>query len=107
MTVDFFEYEWNDPYVRCLKKNDENSIAWLKNNYIEQANNALIISHELSTMLFKRDIKNVLLIHINSFTAEMLDELLNAYEKHNVKFISLSEALSDDVYQKALKILIE
>jgi peptidoglycan/xylan/chitin deacetylase (PgdA/CDA1 family) len=98
VTVDFFEYEWNDPYVRCLKKHDEKSIAWLKQTYIQQANNALTISHELSMMLFNRDIKNVLLIHINAFSAEMLDDLLTAYEKQQVKFISLPDALSDDVY---------
>lgn len=99
VTVDFFEYEWNDPYVRCLEKNDKKSIEWLKKTYIEQANNALIISHSLSMMLFKRDIKNVLLIHVNSFTAEMLDTLLTSYENKHIKFISLNEALKDDVYQ--------
>lgn len=99
VTVDFFEYEWNDPYVRCLNKHDESSIAWLKKTYIDQANNALIITHELSTMLFSRDIKNVLLIHVNAFTVEMLDELLTVYENHNVNFISLPEALSDEVYK--------
>ena len=50
-------------------------------------------------MLFKRDIKNVLLIHINAFTAEMLDEVLSRYEQHNIKFITLPEALDDEVYQ--------
>lgn len=99
VTVDFFEYEWNDPYIRCLNKHDKKSIEWLKKTYIEQANNALIISHELSKMLFNRDIKNVLLIHINSFTAEMIDELLISYEKQNIKFIPLKDALSDPVYQ--------
>jgi peptidoglycan-N-acetylglucosamine deacetylase len=99
VTVDFFEYEWNDPYVRCLNKNDKKSIKWLKKSYIEQANNALIISHELSMMLFERDIKNVLLIHLNAMTAEMLDTLLTAYEKQGVKFIPLVDALSDEIYQ--------
>lgn len=99
VTVDFFEYEWNDPYVRCLKKHDKKSIKWLKKTYLEQANNALIISHALSKMLFNRDIKNVLLIHMNAFTAEMLDELLTNYEKQNIKFISLKDALSDPAYQ--------
>lgn len=98
VTVDFFEYEWNDPYVRCLNKNDRKSIAWLKQNYLEQSLNALTIAHELSMLLFHRDIKNVLLIHINEMTADMLDELLTAYEKHGVKFISLPEALTDEVY---------
>ncbi len=50
-------------------------------------------------MLFNRDIKNVLLIHINSFTAKMLDELLTNYEKQGIKFISLKDALSDPIYQ--------
>lgn len=99
VTVDFFEYEWNDPYVRCLNKQNKKSIEWLKKTYLEQANNALVISHELSKMLFNRDIKNVLLVHMNVFTAEMLDELLTNYEKQNIKFISLSDALSDPVYQ--------
>lgn len=105
VTVDFFEYEWNDPYVRCLNKHDKKSIKWLKKTYLEQANNAVVISHELSKMLFNRDIKNVLLIHINSFTAEMLDELLTKYEKQNIRFIPLKDALSDPVYQINLNIV--
>lgn len=50
-------------------------------------------------MLFNRDIKNILLIHINAMTASMLDELLTAYEKNGVKFISLSDALNDEIYK--------
>ncbi len=98
VTVDFFEYEWNDAYVRCLKKNDGAAIAWLKQSYLEQALNALTISHTLSMMLFDRDIKNVLLIHVNAFSAERLDELLSAYERNNVYFIPLTDALQDSVY---------
>lgn len=107
VTVDFFEYEWNDAYVRCLNKHDKKSIEWLKKTYLEQASNALIISHELSKMLFDRDIKNVLLIHINSFTSEMLDELLINYEKQGIRFISLKEALSDPVYRSNPNIVRE
>lgn len=99
VTVDFFEYEWIDPYVRCLNNKDKNAITWLKQSYLEQSLNALIIAHELSTFLFQRDIKNILLIHINEITADMLDEMLTAYEGQGVKFIPLSEALSDDVYK--------
>jgi peptidoglycan/xylan/chitin deacetylase (PgdA/CDA1 family) len=98
VTVDFFEYEWNDPYVRCLAKHDGKSISWLQQSYIVQALNALTISHALSMMLYNRDIKNVLIIHINAMTTDMLDELLTAYENNGVKWIPLDEALSDDVY---------
>jgi len=99
VTVDFFEYEWNDPYVRCLAKHDEKSIEWLKQSYLEQALNALTISHALSMMLYNRDINNILLIYINAITADMLDELLTAYESRGVNFISLDEAMSDHIYE--------
>ncbi len=98
VTIDFFDYEWNDAYVRCVAKNDKKAIAWLRRNYLVQAMNALSISHELSRMLLSRDIKNILLIHINAFNAEMLDALLTEYEKKNVTFIPLAMALSDPVY---------
>lgn len=98
VTTDFFDYEWNAAYVRCLKKQDNNSIKWLKQSYLEQALNALTISHQLSRFLFHRDIKNIFLIHINAFNAEMLDQLLTEYKRQGVKFISLKNALSDKVY---------
>ena len=98
VTVDFFDYDWNSPYIRCLQKHDMKSIAWLKKSYIEQALNALTIAHSLSIMLFNRDIKNILLIHVGQFDALMMDELLTAYENKNVKFISLPNALTDDAY---------
>lgn len=99
VTVDFFEYEWNEPWVRCTNKQDVAATKWLKQSYLEQANNALIIAHELSQQLFQREIRHVLLLHINAMTAEMLDELLTAYERQHVKFISLPEALIDEAYQ--------
>src|SRR3990167_2350576 len=83
----------------ALKMATQLSVGRLNGIYVPSQEKALIISHELSKILFNRDIKNVLLIHLNSFTAEMLDELLTNYEKQNVKFISLKNALSDPAYQ--------
>ncbi len=98
MTVDFFEYIWNDAYVRCLKKHDSKSILWLEKTYIQQALNALTIAHDLSILLFNRDIKNILLLHSNAFTAHMISKLLKAYKAKGVKFISMPEALKDEAY---------
>ncbi|KTD53460.1 hypothetical protein Lsan_3870 [Legionella santicrucis] len=73
-------------------------LRWLKNNYLLQAENALIIAQTLSNYLYQREITHVLLLHMNAFTAEMLDELLTRYEQNGVQFIGLEEALSDEVY---------
>jgi peptidoglycan/xylan/chitin deacetylase (PgdA/CDA1 family) len=99
VTVDFFEYQWNDPYVRCLNRHKEEELRWLTDNYLQQAENALVIASLLSNQLYHREIKHVLLLHMNAFTAEMLDDLLTHYEQQGVTFISLGEALSDKAYQ--------
>jgi peptidoglycan/xylan/chitin deacetylase (PgdA/CDA1 family) len=99
VTVDFFDYEWNEPYMRCVNKGDQKSIEWLRKSYVEQSLVALKIAHELSMMLFKRDIKNILLIHINGLSVSALDDLLTEYEKQGMKFVDLSQALSDSVYK--------
>lgn len=46
-------------------------------------------------LIFHRDIKNILLLHLGAFDALMFDELLTAYERHDIKFISIDEALQD------------
>lgn len=99
VTTDFYDYMWNNPYVRCMQIGDKQAMSWIEKNYLEQALNALVISHELSIMLFKRDIKYILLLHVTYFDAEMLDKLLTLYESHGVRFITLENALSDEIYK--------
>lgn len=98
VTMDFQDYLWNNAYVRCLKKQDKQSIDWLKKSYIEQAINSITVAHVLSGTTLHRDIKNILLLHIGVFDALMLDDLLTAYEKQGVKYINLSETLQDKAY---------
>ena len=99
VTMDFFDYEWANPYVRCLKKNDQKSIAWLKRSFIEQALNGMEIAQILSKLLFARDIKYILLTHVGAFQAEMMDDLITAFQSKGARFVSLPEALADNAYQ--------
>lgn len=99
VTVDFADYYWNSPYVRCLRKNNQQGVASLEKSYMEQAINSLLIAQAMSQSLYGRDIKQVLLFHINAFSAKMLDQMLTTYEKRGVKFISLQDALTDKAYQ--------
>lgn len=99
VTTDFEDYLWNNAYVRCVKKKDNQSIEWLKKSYIEQALKSIKVAHIQSQLIFKRDIKQILLLHIGVFDALMLDDLLTTFERHQIKFISLPEALQDKAYQ--------
>ena len=98
VTVDFEDWGWNNPYARCVNKKDKKAIAWLKKTYLEQAGLKLDQTEKITTYLFKRPVKHILLLHVGAFDAEMLNDLLKLYKKKGVKFISLSEAAQDEIY---------
>ena len=98
VTLDFWDYEWNNPYARCMDKKDKKSIAYIKKSYLDASISAVPAAQSLSQLLFKRDIKYILLLHIGALDAEMLDQLLTQYEKLGVKFITLQDALNDKAY---------
>ena len=98
VTLDFEDYAWNGPYVRCLEKKDEKAIAWLKESYLKTAGEYVKFGRELSAQLFQRDIKYVLLMHIGAFDARMLPQLLAQMKKQGFKFITLAEAQRDSAY---------
>lgn len=98
VTVDFEDWAWNNPYARCMTKKDKKSVEWLQKTYLESAETILDRAVQSSDFVFKKPISHILLLHFGAFDAAMLDQLLTAYEKKGVEFISLSEAVRDDVY---------
>lgn len=98
VTIDFEDWSWNNPYARCRAKKDESRVRWLEETYLQNAVDQLDRAETISKTLFKRSIPHVLLLHIGGFDAEMIDRLLSAYEKRGVEFITLGEALRDEVY---------
>jgi peptidoglycan-N-acetylglucosamine deacetylase len=99
-SMDFEDYLWNEPYARCLAKRDEASIQKLHDGYLAVAAQYYILARQLSQMIYGRDVKHVLLMHVGAFDARMLPELLALYRAKGVKFISLPDAISDPAYQE-------
>jgi peptidoglycan/xylan/chitin deacetylase (PgdA/CDA1 family) len=99
VTLDFGDYAWNNPYARCVAKQDTQAIAWLKSSYLSTAKEDIALDRKLSAMLFGRDIKYVLLLHIGSLDSVMLPDLLDLFKKQGFHFVSLEEAEKDPVYQ--------
>ncbi|MFA6237634.1 MAG: polysaccharide deacetylase family protein [Bacteriovorax sp.] len=99
VSVDFEDWSWNEPYTRCLAKKDTKAIKWLESTYMQNALGKLEETRKITNALFKRDISHILLLHIGAFDAKMLPALIKKYKAQGVEFISLSEALKDDVYK--------
>jgi peptidoglycan/xylan/chitin deacetylase (PgdA/CDA1 family) len=99
VSMDFEDYLWNAPYARCAAQHDEASIQKLHATYLAVADQYYGVFRELSRLVYGRDIKYVLLMHVGAFDARMLPELLALYRAKGVKFISLPDAMSDPAYQ--------
>lgn len=98
VTIDFEDWSWNNPYVRCLAKGDNKSIAWLSETYLKNAEDQMDRAKIVGHALFQREIPQILLLHIGAFDTEKLDELLTRFEAKGVEFISLAEAAKDPMY---------
>jgi hypothetical protein len=100
VSMDFEDYLWNEPYARCTAKHDEPSIQKLHDSYLAVADQYYAVFRELAQLVYGRDVKYVLLMHVGAFDARMLPELLALYRATGVQFVSLQDALSDPVYQE-------
>ena len=99
VSMDFEDYLWNEPYARCVAKHDDASIQKLHDTYLAVADQYYGVSRELSRMVYGRDVKHVLLMHLGAFDARMLPELLALYRGKGVRFIGLPAAMADPAYQ--------
>lgn len=99
VTIDFEDYLWNGPYARCLEKKDERAIDWLKSSYMSTAAEYITLSREMARLVYGRDIRHVLLIHIGGFETVMLPRLLDSLKERGFKFVTLPEAEKDPAYE--------
>ena len=99
VSMDFEDYLWNAPYARCMDKHDDASIGRLHDSYLSVAEQYYGVFRQLSQMVYGRDLKYVLLMHVGAFDAKMLPELLALYRRKGVTFISLPAAMSDPAYR--------
>lgn len=99
VSIDFWDWDYQAPYVRCLGEKSEIGLAALRRSYLDRATEMLDWHRAAALDAFGRPIAHVLMLHGGVFTAEMIDELLSAYEARGVVWVTLDEALADPVYR--------
>ncbi len=99
-TIDFYDWAFNPPYVRCLAQHDDAALQALRTTFVQHAWEMLHWSDAAAIQLYGRRIPQVLLLHGGAFDAEMIDPLLTMMEKQGVEWISLDQALQDPVYSQ-------
>lgn len=99
VTMSFGDYMWNEPYARCVARNDTAAIAQLESSYLDAASADADFRRAMAKALFGHDIPYVLLMHVGAFDARMLPRLLKLYQDKGFTFITLEEAEKDPFYK--------
>lgn len=98
ITLSFGDYNYNEPYARCLEKNDQQGIEQLKKSYLDGAEEQLTDGPKIANLIYGHDIKHIMLLHIGGFETVMLPKLFDLLQQHGWKLITLPEAESDPAY---------
>jgi len=102
VTMSFGDYMFNEPYARCVARNDSAGIAQLEKSYLGAAEAAFDYTRELSKAANGRDIPYVLLMHVGALDAQLLPRLLDLYRAKGASFVSLEHAEGDPFYRNDL-----
>ncbi len=102
VTMSFADYEWNEPYARCVAKNDTAAIAKLESSYLEAASADADFRRAMAKDLVGHDIPYALLMHVGAFDARMLPRLLKLYSDKGFTFITLDDAEKDPFYKSSV-----
>lgn len=99
-TIDNTDWEFTWAYNKMLAKHDEAGIGKLKAAYLAYTSAEIDYYAALNKQVLGYDPPEIMLMHDNQLNAEMLDEVLTVFEKKGYRFVSLSEAESDPIYQQ-------
>ncbi|MEO8770641.1 MAG: polysaccharide deacetylase family protein [Ferruginibacter sp.] len=98
VTIDNADWIFALAYDSAMQKKDTALMRLVGETYLGYMQKKVNYFESLSTKIFNRNIKQVLLIHANALNADYLDALAIMYERKNYEFISLSNALKDPAY---------
>lgn len=95
MSIDGDDWAFNPPYARC---HSAEARAELRREFVQVHVDELLRMHALVKELTGHAVPQVLLLHAGVADADVMGELLTAYERQGVRWIDLPTALKDPFY---------
>jgi peptidoglycan/xylan/chitin deacetylase (PgdA/CDA1 family) len=99
VTIDNSEWIFARAYDNARDANDLAATSHIAEAYVPYMESKFAHFEDLSEKLFRRQIKQVLLLHANSINADHFADLVAMLKRRGYKFIRLEEALTDSAYQ--------
>ncbi len=98
VSIDNDEYRFNDDYMKALAKGDREAAQEIAGRYLRHMQERTGYFQALAQGRLSRDVRHILLLHMNRINADHLGDLLGWYKAQGWSFITVQEALTDPVY---------
>ena len=100
VTVDYADYSFAGVYRRELRAGNIDVAEKIKQAYLDQVDVGFDRAERASVQVFGREIAQILLIHCNELNSVSLRESIRRMRERGYQFISLEEAMRDEVYAR-------
>jgi peptidoglycan/xylan/chitin deacetylase (PgdA/CDA1 family) len=98
-TIDNEDFVFNWAYVRMLSNKDQASAAKLRAAYLAYTSTEIDYYAGLHKQVFGREIPHVMLLHVNRLNADLIDKVLELFERKQYRFVTLDAAMSDAAFE--------
>jgi peptidoglycan/xylan/chitin deacetylase (PgdA/CDA1 family) len=99
VTIDNEDYVFALAYKRANDKNDGKLMKQIGADYIVYMEAKVKYFEKQTYNLFGRNIKQILLLHASLLNSDYMDAMAKMFHKNGYDFISMDEALEDEVYK--------
>lgn len=98
-TIDNSDYLFNHAYVAALDNKDDATAQELKSEYLAYTDSEIDYYAGLNRQVLGFEPPQVMLLHDNRLNADVINQLLDLFEKKKYEFVTLRQAQSDPAYQ--------
>ena len=98
-TIETSDWMFNMAYGLMLERHDDASASRLQGDYLAFTSAQIDYFGRLNRQVLGYDPPQIMLIHDNQLNADMIEQLLTLFEKKQYRWVTLSEAESDQVYR--------
>lgn len=102
-TIESSDWMFNFVYEYYQNQNNIQEANKIAQQYIEKTLEYFNYFDSISFEVYGRSIKQIYLCHDNSINADYLDVLLNELKENGYSFITLDEAISDNIYSQSIQ----
>ncbi|HEX9962690.1 MAG TPA: polysaccharide deacetylase family protein [Pyrinomonadaceae bacterium] len=99
VSIDNGDWIFARAYDSAFAKNDRNLMSEIGAAYVPYLESKMDYWERQSMKLFRREIKQILLLHANFINSDYFDDIAKMLKKRGYKFITLEESLKDEAYK--------